>query len=286
VNKATRLFELFGAFEKEYEADVWLGLTTTTDDLTGELLQTFDAGGIDDAQFEAAFSRYGGTFAQLPPAFSLAKKDGKEMYRYALAGESVEVEPRNVTVLDSAVRDFRGAVPPAEALAGPDSGAAEGRLAVDADKLPPLSCARVWLRCTGGLYVRSVARDTGSDLGVGAAMGRLVRTRVGPFALDDCLSLEQIAAHMEGGGAAAELIQPLASIAPLESTLNLDATQLGLVRSGRSIRRFRQHMPPAAEHSGDMVYGIAPGEDLAAVLTVVGTNPEGLVELRPVKVIG
>ena len=97
-------------------------------------------------------------------------------------------------------------------------------------------------------------------------------------------TLDQVEQRMEETRDASALLRPMSSIAPQDARIELDETQLALVRSGRSIRRFRAQTPPAVEGPGDVAYGIAGGE-LAAVLSVTGMTPHGLVELRPVKVV-
>jgi len=280
ANKATRLFELFAAFEKIYTAEIWLGLSTTTDDLTGEL-RTAGPGRLPErAEVEAVLNEYSGTIDQIPPAFSLTKLGGKELYRYALAGEEVEVKPKRVTVLGSRMLDYTAGLDLADAL---DRDAA---LHGELENVPKLARALVELRCVGGVYVRSIARDVGADLGTEGTLGRLTRNRVGPFSEDDALSLDDVARHMSDGGTAAELLHPLASVAPEEKSLELDPTQLAMVRNGQSIRRFKHHLPPGAEKRGDIVFGLDPAHDLAVVLKVAGVNQHSLVELRPHKVIG
>lgn len=280
-NKATRLFEFFSGMEKEYIGDVWLGLSTTTDDLTGELISAAPAPPrVSQEQYETALARYHGEFDQMPPAFSLTKKDGKEMYRYALAGEEVEVEPKRVTLLAGRVLEFEPGADLAAALP------AESKLTPEAlATVPSPTRVRVELRCSGGLYVRSIARDTGRDLGLPGTLGELIRTRVGPFTLDECLSLDELAQRLDAGVPLAELLAPLSIIAPQDSRVQLDAAQLGLVRSGRAIRRFRQQMPPAPRERGDLAWGLDGRGELLAVLQVTGSNPQGLIELRPLKVI-
>lgn len=274
ANRATRLFDLFGVFEKEYTADIWLGLSTTTDDLAGELLEAGAAAPPTREAFTQALSAYSGEFLQAPPAYSLVKKDGRELYRYALAGQEVAVEPKPVAMLDCAVLAFDTGLDPAQAATP------EGKLAADAARLGPLARARVALRCTGGFYVRSLARDVGASLGTCGALGQLVRTRVGPFTLGMAHSLPAVAEALAAGKSVAELLLPLATIAPEEARLNVDEQQLSLLRHGRPISRFRHLLPPAATARGDRLYAIAPDGELAAVLSVQGTNQRGLVELR------
>jgi tRNA pseudouridine55 synthase len=285
AGQATRLFELFGAFEKEYEAEVWLGLNTTTDDLTGERLPA-PAGETQALSAEAiaqALQAQVGEIDQVPPAFSLTKVEGRELYRYALAGEEVAAAPKRVSiqqieVLDDAPgADIHAALPAESKL---DPAALAGRT---------LRRVRIHVLCSGGVYVRSIARDAGALLGCGGTLGRLVRTRVGPFSLENALTLDDVAGRMAAGASAAELLQPLSCIATADSSVPLDSSQLALVASGRSIRRFSQQLPAKARR-GAVVYGMAaagPEGDrrLAAILTVGDANPQGLVELRPSKVL-
>lgn len=280
ANKATRLFELFSGFEKTYTAEFWLGLSTSTDDLTGELRGVGQGKLPDQAGLEAALDEYTGTIDQIPPAFSLTKLGGKELYRYALAGEEVEVKPKRVTVLGSRLLDYKTGLDLAKALDG------DAKLHESLGEIGQVARARVELRCVGGVYVRSIARDVGADLGTEGTLGRLTRNRVGPFDEKDALSLDVVARHMSDGGSADQLLRPLSAVAPDERSLELDATQLAMVRNGQSIRRFKHHLPPGAEKRGDIVFGLDPGRDLAVVLKVVGVNQHSLVELRPHKVIG
>ena len=278
VNQATRLFELFPAFEKEYTADIWLGLSTTTDDLTGELTSVAQNGVISRQAIEEALRYYSGTIDQIPPAFSLTKIGGKELYRYALAGENVEAEPKRVTVLNNQLIAYE----PQKTLPHVPKVKAGEKLEVGS--IATLTQIRVFVCCLGGFYVRSLARDIGADLGVGGVLGTLVRNRVGPFTLEQALSLNDIATHASQGNAPGALLLPLSAVAPEETRIPLDATQLNMVRNGRNIRRFKHALPPGAQKRGDLVFGMDPGNDLAAVLTVGTVNQHGLVELKPDKV--
>ena len=279
ANRATRLFELFGDFEKEYTAEIWLGLATTTDDLTGELTAVGEGEFPAEEDVLAALDDYTGSIEQIPPSFSLTKIGGKELYRYALEGEDVEVQPKRVTVIGADVDEYVTGIDPAEVIDG------ESRLAEELPKLPKLAKLRVRLRCVGGVYVRSIARDLGADLGVMGTLGLLIRTRVGPFEIEDAISLPEVAQRIQTGEDPGSMMQSLGSIAPQDSQIKLDSAQLKMVRDGRAIRRFKHHLPPAATKRGDMVYGMDPGNDLVVLLTVGSVNQHGLVELKPSKVL-
>jgi tRNA pseudouridine55 synthase len=138
--------------DKEYLADVRLGVTTRTGDAEGEVLQTRPVN-VDDAHVAAALARFRGEIDQVPPMHSALKRDGKPLYEYARAGVELERAPRRVTIhaLDLVARQ-------AEVL-----------------------CIRV--ACSKGTYVRVLAEDIGRALGCGAHLAALRRTRVGDLSV-------------------------------------------------------------------------------------------------------
>jgi tRNA pseudouridine55 synthase len=166
VNRATRLLGHLALTEKSYEATVRLGMATTTDDAEGEPLSRTPAGHLTEDAVTSAARAFVGSISQRPSAVSAIKVDGRRAYARVRAGEDVELPSRPVTVHELVVSAVR----------------TEGD-AVDAD---------VRLRCSSGTYVRAVARDLGAALGVGGHLTRLRRTSVGPFALDEAHTLEEL----------------------------------------------------------------------------------------------
>ena len=147
--------------EKAYDATVRLGATTTTDDAEGEVVATASTSGLDDETIRTAAATFVGTLQQVPSAVSAVKVDGKRAYARVRAGESVELEPRTVTVHELVVHDVRS-----------------GDGVHDLD---------ISVRCSSGTYVRAIARDLGSSLGVGGHLtcppphgGRALRPRSSP----------------------------------------------------------------------------------------------------------
>ncbi len=280
ANKATRLFELFHSFRKEYIADLWFGLNTATDDLTGERVQQYTgAAPAAPERLSELLTEYTGELEQIPPAFSLTKVGGKELYRYALAGEEVHAAPKRVTVHSAELLAFEPGADPAAGLP------LDSKLEPALGELPKLTRAQVRFTCSGGVYVRSLARDIGADLGCGGALGHLIRTRIGRFTLEQAYTFEQLAERLGDGALPEDLLLPLSAMAGEDQQLRLDPAQLSLIRTGRSIRRFRQHLPSAAQEPGDVVYGLDPASNLVAILAVRQTNEHGLIELKPDKVL-
>ena len=167
INRATRLLGHLTLTEKGYDATIRLGATTVTDDAEGEVVATADASGVTDEQLATGVTALTGDLQQVPSAVSAVKIDGKRAYKRVREGEDVVLPPRPVTVRVFDVLAIRRA----------------GSL-VDVD---------VHVECSSGTYVRALARDVGSALGVGGHLTALRRTRVGPYGLDAARSLDALA---------------------------------------------------------------------------------------------
>jgi len=142
-----------------------LGRTTATDDATGPTAGASDAWrSLDRARVEAALARFRGAYVQRPPAYSAVKVEGERAYRRARRGEPVTLAARPVLV--SALELVRFA--------------------------PPDVAFRATV--SGGTYLRGLARDVGEELGCGAHLATLVRTRVGPFRLEEGVAPERLTA--------------------------------------------------------------------------------------------
>lgn len=169
VGKATRLLHHLVLTDKAYAATIRLGQATVTDDAAGGLVSAASTAGLDEATVRAAMRPLTGATAQVPSAVSAIKVDGQRAYRRVRSGEAVELAARPVTVSRF------------EALAF-------------ARPAPQLLDVDVEVECSSGTYVRALARDLGTALGVGGHLTMLRRTRVGPFALDVAHTLDELAA--------------------------------------------------------------------------------------------
>jgi tRNA pseudouridine55 synthase len=167
VEKATRLLTYVVGADKEYDATIRLGVATTTDDAEGEVTHRVDASALTRAEVEAAVDSWTGAVEQVPSSVSAIKVDGRRAYARVRAGEDVELAARSVVVHRFAVHDVRSV------------GAT-----TDVD---------VTVECSSGTYVRALARDVGSTLGVGGHLTSLRRTRVGEHTLGGARSLEDLA---------------------------------------------------------------------------------------------
>jgi len=168
VERATKLMNHLILTDKSYLATIRLGVATSTDDAEGTVLSTDPASGLDPAAVAAGMARLTGDILQRPSSVSAIKVDGERAYARVRAGEDVLLAARPVTV-----ERFELLAP-----ARVTGEYCDLEVAVD---------------CTSGTYVRALARDLGELLGVGGHLTALRRSRVGPFGLDQALTLEQLA---------------------------------------------------------------------------------------------
>ena len=183
LGKATKVCGMITDWDKEYIAELLLGKTTDTLDVTGEV-----TGGDPDAvnalpeeQITEAVSRYTGEIEQIPPMYSALKKDGRRLYDIARSGQVVERESRKVTIHRVEVLDIT------------------------------LPVVKIKVLCSKGTYIRTLCDDIGRDLGCGGCMQSLIRSKVGPFTLDNAISLDEIR-HLRDEGHEEKLYDYLMSI--------------------------------------------------------------------------
>jgi tRNA pseudouridine55 synthase len=159
--EATKFSQDLLEADKTYEATMRLGIRTTTGDAEGEAIQARDVTCDQDA-VERALVQFRGDIVQVPPMYSALKRDGKPLYEYARAGQTVEREGRQVTV---------------------------HRLELIACALPDVTFR---VTCSKGTYVRTLAEDIGEALGCGAHLVMLRRTGVGALTLEHAVTLEAL----------------------------------------------------------------------------------------------
>jgi len=153
----TSMAEKLQCQDKAYRATAHLGIETDSYDIDGNIVSQSDH--IPTlSEIEQALQSFQGTIDQLPPMFSAKKQEGKKLYELARAGITVERQPKRVTVKTTLVEYNYP------------------NLVLD-------------IECSKGTYIRSIAQDLGKILGCGAHLSKLIRTRSGPFSLDECISL-------------------------------------------------------------------------------------------------
>ena len=161
VGQATRAVEFAENGEKEYVAGLRLGLTTDTQDSTGQVLETCPVS-VDRGELEAILPRFTGPLEQIPPMYSAVKIGGQKLYELARKGREVERKPRPITIFSLEVLEQTS---------------------------PTDYVLRV--RCSKGTYVRTLCHDIGQALGCGGCMSSLRRTMAAGFTLDQAVTLDQ-----------------------------------------------------------------------------------------------
>lgn len=158
---ATKQLASIVAKEKEYIADICLGMTSTTDDEEGEKTPVTSPHPSRET-VEKIVQVYYGEILQTPPAFSAIKLKGQKAYERARKGKEVHLEPRRVTINEIEILAFAWPHLRLRVVTGP------------------------------GVYIRALARDIGSDLGCGAYLADLERTRVGAFTKEGAVPLSNL----------------------------------------------------------------------------------------------
>jgi tRNA pseudouridine55 synthase len=208
LGAATRLLPYLSG-EKAYRGVVQLGVTTSTDDLQGEVLERQPVPRLGHGALEAALERFRGAIEQVPPQVSAVHVDGERAYQRVRRGERLALASRPVTIQQLQLLAWE-----------PATGQLE--LAV---------------RCSAGTYIRSLARDLGESLGCGGALARLRREAALGFALEQAVQLEDLQAAPPP-----PLLDPLVPLRNL-ARHQLSPAELAGWRCGRAARSLTPLAP-------------------------------------------
>lgn len=211
VGSATKALEYLAGASKSYLAEVVFGVETDSYDADGRVTAIRDASGLTEAAVAGALGGFRGDLAQVPPMHSAIKVGGRKLYDLARKGEEIERAPRPVTIHRL---DLLGWEPPV---------------------------ATLWVDCSKGTYIRSLAHDLGEALGAGAHLGNLVRYRTGPFTLCEAVTMGELADLADGG--ALPWVWPSLAVHPDSVVLDLPA----LLLDAEGARRWRQGSPIPAD---------------------------------------
>ena len=222
---ATKFSQVSLDADKTYRATLKLGVTTSTADAEGEVLQRREVH-VGETDFRAACERFVGEIDQVPPMYSALKRDGRALYEYARAGVEVEREARRVTIHQIDVVDGQ-----------------HDKWTLD-------------VRCSKGTYIRTLAEDIGESLGCGAHLIALRRTACGPLGVGGATTLERLADMTESERDAALLNA---------DTLLADWPEVRLDSedAGRFLSGVRRRLP-LADAPRVRVYGPQPGAFLGS----------------------
>jgi tRNA pseudouridine55 synthase len=233
INRATRLLGHLLITDKAYDATIRLGVSTTTDDAEGEVISTSSITGITgvtgvgDGDIRAGLATMVGEIDQVPSAVSAIKVDGKRAYERVRAGEQVELASRRVRIASIDVHSCT-VVELAETTV------------IDVE---------VSVACSSGTYIRAIARDLGSSLGVGGHLTALRRTAVGTFTIDRAKTLDELAEEF--------------TMVPLEVAARASFPAYDLDEAGATDVRFGRKIEVSLPDAGPVAVFAPDGEFLA-----------------------
>lgn len=162
LGKSTKLFEKFETFDKAYRATMVFGKKTTTADIQGKVLKELPFEDLTRTQIEETLKNFVGQIEQVPPMVSAVKVNGQRLYELARKGIEVVRQPRMITIDKLELLDFN---------------------------MPQV---KFYLECSKGTYVRKLAEDIAESLGTVACISQIQRTKVGPFAIEQAVDLQDL----------------------------------------------------------------------------------------------
>lgn len=167
TGKMTKQIETYQSQEKEYTGKFVLGATTPSFDLETEVSEAEDISNITEAQIREITKKFTGIITQIPPQYSAVKVNGERAYKNARKGIKVLIKSREVTIANFEITDIN---------------------------LPEIGFK---VNCSKGTYIRSLANDYGKELGVGAYLSALKRTKIGDFRIEDAFELSEFIEQLQ-----------------------------------------------------------------------------------------
>lgn len=180
LGNGTKLCDMLADRDKEYVAELLLGVETDTQDRTGNVLRECRVS-VEEEEVQRTVLSFVGDYQQIPPMYSALKVHGKKLYELARAGKEVERSPRPVTIHELEILEC------------------------------VLPVIRFRVVCSKGTYIRTLCADIGEKLGCGGTMKSLMRTRVGEFRLEEAHRLEEIQ-QLRDEGRLMEAVRPVDSV--------------------------------------------------------------------------
>lgn len=217
LGSGTKLCDMLTDRDKEYVAELLLGVETDTQDTTGSVLRESPVTVTEEEVSRACLS-FLGDYDQIPPMYSALKVDGKKLYELARAGKEVERKARRVRILELEILEMR------------------------------LPVVKLRVVCSKGTYIRTLCSDIGQKLGCGGAMQSLQRTKAGRFRLEDALTLGELQ-QLKDSGELERVVQPVDSLFEETPALHVTAEAARLLENGNALfpAQFAETVTPEPE---------------------------------------
>ncbi len=212
LGQATKLVDYFMNGEKKYHGEITLGIATETEDKEGAIIERVDVDSpISTKIIDETMETFVGTIQQIPPMYSAVKVNGKRLYEYARANETVERPIRNVEI-----HSFKRTSEP------------------NYDSHEKTQIWEFTVDCGKGTYVRTLAYDLGKSLGYPAHMSDLSRLATGGFSIEDTMTMEELEEAINTNRVDS-FIYPMSRIQSVMDYLVIDASQLFAVEHGQVV---------------------------------------------------
>lgn len=217
LGSGTKLCDMLTDRDKEYIAELLLGVETDTQDTTGSVLRESPVTVTEEEVSRACLS-FLGDYDQIPPMYSALKVDGRKLYELARAGKEVERKARRVRILELEILEMR------------------------------LPVVKLRVVCSKGTYIRTLCSDIGQKLGCGGAMQSLQRTKAGRFRLEDALTLGDLQ-QLKDSGELERVVQPVDSLFEETPALHVTAEAARLLENGNALfpAQFAETVTPEPE---------------------------------------
>lgn len=252
IGWTTRLVEFLMDQPKSYRAKMRIGFSTTTQDVSGDIVEQVDRAHVKGADLEKVITSFIGTITQIPPIYSALKIQGQRAYDLARAGETPTMQPRQVQIYSLQV------------------------LSMDLNAVHPT--VEFDVTCSKGTYIRTLCQDIGAHLGYPAHMAHLIRTRTGPFELSDAHAWDVLEQAAQASTIQELLADPIKAV---EHLPRLEVNQEQAVKVS-----YGQPLP-----INPKMYSFAMGQNIRVedsesnVLAIYQVNEAmGIHQLKPYKV--
>ncbi len=237
IGQCTRLARFWEDSEKAYDALIRFGFSTTTYDRDGEPSSEPVEFAVDPAHLEACLGAFRGEISQVPPAVSARKINGVPAYKLVRKNIEVHLAASDVTVYELSLQSVEG------------------------------SLARIFVRCSPGTYIRSIAHHLGQILGCGGHIEELRRTASGPFKIEEAFTLERLQL-LKNEGRLSEALLPMAELLPKFPKAFVDDITVRHIRQGRDFNTS----PFSVQPGTPCVKAIGPDGCLVAIGRIVVPN--------------
>jgi len=162
IGRYTKIAQRFLGYDKEYIATMLMGISTDTGDKEGKIISERGASQDKLSELEKICDSFKGEIEQVPPMFSAKKVKGKKLYELARRGVTIHREPKKVVIKSIEIKNVSD------------------------------TSVTIYVKCSKGTYIRQLAHDIGERIGCGAHLTKLERTKIGPFSLENAVTLEEL----------------------------------------------------------------------------------------------